>query len=292
MKEDAFFWQYLRDPEFPFCVLTYSTAAKADVMHWHDYLEIALCTGGEGAFLFEEKTYRVQPGDVFIINNQEKHVAITRGADTCDMELLLFLPQIISPPGNVYHTNEYLAPFWYNTSSFQHKVSSESVCSKQISQEMEEMKMLLKNKPRFYQSICDSSLRKILALLLEHYGNMKQTEDQDPSDRKRVSIDKALQYIHKHVSEHITLTELADLTDLSQSRFRHVFKEMMHMSFKEYLNKIRISKAQELLLRTNMSISTIIDQVGYTNEYYFYKLFEKTTDMTPSQYRNEYRLVV
>ena len=65
----------------------------------------------------------------------------------------------------------------------------------------------------------------------------------------------------------------------------------MNMTPKAYLSLLRVRKAQELLLSTDMAVSSIISHIGYTNENYFYKLFEKNIGMTPAQYRSEYRLV-
>jgi len=73
----VFFWQHDLDPAFPLSVLEYETRDTDDQMHWHEYLEIALCLQGGGQFLFGRRSYPAEPGDVFLIDDAEPHVGVT-----------------------------------------------------------------------------------------------------------------------------------------------------------------------------------------------------------------------
>jgi YesN/AraC family two-component response regulator len=53
----------------------------------------------------------------------------------------------------------------------------------------------------------------------------------------------------------------------------------------DYLAKLRIEKARELLLKTQLNIDTIAEQVGHVNKAYFSKVFKKFTGVTPGEYR-------
>src|SRR5450759_3267717 len=72
----VFFWQHDLDPAFPLSVLEYETRDADDQMHWHEYLEIALCLQGGGQFLFGRRSYPAEPGDVFLIDDAEPHVGV------------------------------------------------------------------------------------------------------------------------------------------------------------------------------------------------------------------------
>ncbi len=67
---------------------------------------------------------------------------------------------------------------------------------------------------------------------------------------------------------------------------RRSFKKAFHMTMTDYYNKQKINYANYLLQRTDYTIEEICDFVGYTNLSYFYKLFLKTTGVTPSKARN------
>lgn len=59
----------------------------------------------------------------------------------------------------------------------------------------------------------------------------------------------------------------------------------MNCNFRSYLNNIRIEKAKELLANTDLSLADIGNQVGFTDQSYFNKIFRKHENLTPGQYR-------
>lgn len=59
------------------------------------------------------------------------------------------------------------------------------------------------------------------------------------------------------------------------------------MTYTEYLQHLRLQKAEELLLHTRLTIDAIAAEVGYKNKGYFYKIFTERHRMTPAQFRKE-----
>ena len=59
------------------------------------------------------------------------------------------------------------------------------------------------------------------------------------------------------------------------------------MTYTEYLQHLRLQKAEELLLHTRLTIDAIAAEVGYKNKGYFYRIFTKRHRMTPAQFRKE-----
>src|ERR1035437_2006345 len=94
----VFFWRYNLEPEFPLRVLEYE-AAPGDLMHSHDYLEVALCLDGSGRFRFGQREDPIEPGDVFLIGNCEAHVAVADPDIHLRLLLALFLPEFLAAPG-------------------------------------------------------------------------------------------------------------------------------------------------------------------------------------------------
>jgi len=64
-----------------------------------------------------------------------------------------------------------------------------------------------------------------------------------------------------------------------------LFKRELKINFVDYLHKIRIQKAQELLKNQNLKTYQVANMVGFSNEKYFSQLFKKYTGLTPTQYR-------
>lgn len=80
--------------------------------------------------------------------------------------------------------------------------------------------------------------------------------------------------------------KMASLCNLSKSRFLHLFKEQKGISPMQYLIKLRIDKAKELMIHSSISIQDVANLVGYSDPLYFSRLFKKYNGCSPRQYIN------
>lgn len=98
-------------------------------------------------------------------------------------------------------------------------------------------------------------------------------------------IRTAKEYVREHLSEIITIADVARQSGLSSSYFSVVFKQETGINFKDYLTEQRIEKAKNLLRTTNDIIPIISKKVGYTDARYFSNQFEKIVGLKPAKYR-------
>lgn len=105
------------------------------------------------------------------------------------------------------------------------------------------------------------------------------------SDKNSKFIKEATKYISSHFSENITLNDLADILHLNPSYLSSLFKNTTGLSYKEYLNRVRIEEAKRLLSSTDYPIMEIAVACGFNDQSYFTKIFKKHTGMTPKHYR-------
>ncbi len=98
-------------------------------------------------------------------------------------------------------------------------------------------------------------------------------------------IDSALSYIKENYANKITVCDIAQSVNLSESHFFSVFKKQTGVSPMAYLNGYRLSLAAELIVKTSKTISEISDLTGIRDPIYFNKLFRKAYQMSPSEYR-------
>lgn len=101
-------------------------------------------------------------------------------------------------------------------------------------------------------------------------------------------IDQLHEYIHEHYAEQLTLSGLAKHFHFNPTYLSSYFSAHAKEGFSEYLNKIRIDKAAELLRENRFTISEISGKVGYSEHSYFCKVFKKSTGQSPSTYRKKY----
>ena len=98
-------------------------------------------------------------------------------------------------------------------------------------------------------------------------------------------VQRALTYITEHYAEQITIQDLANISNMSESNLYPVFKRHMGSSPISYLNNFRLSLAANQMIETDKTINEISDAVGISDPLYFSKLFKKIYKMTPRQYR-------
>jgi two-component system, response regulator YesN len=110
------------------------------------------------------------------------------------------------------------------------------------------------------------------------------------SKRKASSMDKivhsVVRYINDHVSEDLSLTDLASHAGLSKNYLCYVFKKEMKTTLLNYIVDVRMRRARELLRDGNHRMYEVGDMVGYHDYAYFSQIFKRQTGMTPSEYRS------
>jgi len=102
--------------------------------------------------------------------------------------------------------------------------------------------------------------------------------------RNRVII-KALKFINKNYSnKELSLAKVSEYVELSTCHLSTLFTKEVEISFKDYLTRVRIEKAKELINSTNLKMYEISDQVGYANVEHFSRVFKKATGICPNQF--------
>ncbi|WP_438717655.1 response regulator [Enterococcus sp. AZ109] len=99
---------------------------------------------------------------------------------------------------------------------------------------------------------------------------------------------QVIEIVRKDYSQDLNLKLVADELHLNAVYLGQLFKKEMHSSFAQYLNQVRIKKAQQLLLYSNQNINEIADETGYNNTNYFSKMFKKLNGITPKEFREQY----
>ncbi|MDU3525499.1 AraC family transcriptional regulator [Clostridium sp.] len=112
----------------------------------------------------------------------------------------------------------------------------------------------------------------------------KRTRKSDVSLDPRIQV--VVDYIILHPTEQYTISKMSRMAELSESRFRTLFKQQVGKNPLEYLNEIRVMTAARKLLVSGDNISDIAYEVGYEDANYFSRIFKKFFCITPKQYRD------
>lgn len=100
-------------------------------------------------------------------------------------------------------------------------------------------------------------------------------------------VDESLNYIKENYTREIDLDSVANAVFVNPQYFSKVFKKTLGISFSEYVNRLRINHACNLLITTDWPINNISIEAGFNNVSYFNRVFKQLMNITPYRYREE-----
>ena len=130
--------------------------------------------------------------------------------------------------------------------------------------------------------ICSGIMQAILALL----SNELYKKNPHTGEKGKDKISEVISHIKMVPNLNITVSECADFCKMSKVHFSRFFKQITGMPPVQFVLKIRIDRAKELLDFTDKSIAEIAEASGFPDQNYFARTFKKITGMSPTQYRN------
>ena len=105
-------------------------------------------------------------------------------------------------------------------------------------------------------------------------------------DKGNLYVRQAMRYISDHYAQRLTLEIVAAHVHLSSCYFSTLFREVVGVSFREYLLRVRVEESKRLLLSPeNISLTDIAISVGFPDQSYYCKAFKRVVGLTPGKYR-------
>lgn len=126
---------------------------------------------------------------------------------------------------------------------------------------------------------------QLLAIFAQHLSLISNQIVVQQRSAEPPVITKAKEYIASHQMEDLTLTEVARAVNTSTFYFCKMFKKVTGLNFTDYVSRIRIERAKNLLLNRNLRISEIAYEVGFQSLTHFNRVFKKILGVSPTQYR-------
>lgn len=141
--------------------------------------------------------------------------------------------------------------------------------------------------PRWYVST-KVPLFDVAGTVIGLAGAMYRIEQQEELTRYFQELYPVVRYIEQHYAESISMEAMARRVGLSTTHFNRRFRQLLRMTPREYLQKVRVQAAQRLLTEGSTALSEIAAAVGYTDQSHFTKRFREITGMTPGAYRRRF----
>ncbi|BBI31067.1 helix-turn-helix transcriptional regulator [Cohnella abietis] len=128
---------------------------------------------------------------------------------------------------------------------------------------------------------------KLIAHLLEATSNQISVSKHQVKHKSRAAVDLLIDYMDWRYKENITLEALAGCVSLDPSYLVRLFKKHVNMTPFEYLRDLRLKAAASYLSGSDMPISAIIQETGFTSVHYFTRLFKARYGQSPAEWRKQ-----
>jgi AraC-like DNA-binding protein len=129
------------------------------------------------------------------------------------------------------------------------------------------------------------SMVKLLAIFAQHLAMVSNQVIIQQENAESPVIMRAKDYICEHQSEKLSLGQVAKAVNMSAFYFCKMFKKVTGVNFTDYLSRVRIEKAKNLLLNPNLRVSEIAFEVGFQSLTHFNRVFKKLLGQSPTDYR-------
>ena len=128
------------------------------------------------------------------------------------------------------------------------------------------------------------SLTQVLVIhLLRHYSTFTQPITFENRTLTDTRLQQAIEYIHAHLDRDLSLVEIAEVVNISPTYFASLFKRATGIPPHKYVIQQRVERAKLLLLKTDLAISDIALQVGFSNQSHLTRHFKRLLGVTPKQ---------
>lgn len=271
------------NPNFPIKMGKSGPVPKNDgfLAHWHEHVEMLYFVSGSASVGCGSKNYEVETGDLIIVNSSELHKLESKDNNLVYYCIIYDLPLLLGSESDTCNT-KYLSQISQNRILFKNQIRQDRECNDCIEKMLSEYEHAVFG---YELEIKSLMLHLITILLRNHVDRTLTPEEHDRKMQMLFRFEKLFQYIEVHYASPITTQSCASHLNLSLSHFCHIFKEVTGQGLTDYVNRIRISKAQTLLQGTDMSITEIALAVGFNDLGYFTRFFKKVTKTTPSGFR-------
>jgi AraC-like DNA-binding protein len=250
-------------------------------LHWHSAIEIIMPLKCEYHVRLLKESYRLRERDILIIPSCEPHcITVPSAAEKGKRIILLFEPALLySLPGLAESMSVMYSPNLLNGENTPE--IHEIMRSILLDIHGEFLRADALKEPAIYARIID-----LCVTLIRYYGS-GNTPEAVPRGRQKyiVKLNAVFEYIDKHVSEELTLENVAGVAHFSKYHFERIFKKYTNSSFHQYLKYLRVKKAAVLLLNPKLAITEAAQEAGFESIATFNRAFKEIENCPPSEYK-------
>lgn len=271
-----------------FCCCHIFQEGEKTQLHTHDYLELSYVVEGEFRQKISGRDIIFHKGELCLIDKNCVHQDYLLGRESVVL-FLGFSNDMFTEVMNENVSTEKIISFlqsamlkqknlqqylWFKTSA-----ETEEILNKVFEQLISEL--LLNDAGSLF--ICKGLMMRVFRVLSTDCEFSLSRELR--REMSWIVYEEVTEYIAHHYAT-VTTKELVEIFHFQEDYFNRLIRSKAGISYSEYVQKVRLEKAEKLLHTSEMTVEQVAEAVGYQNKGYFYKIFKKEFGMTPRQMRN------
>lgn len=253
-------------------------------VHFHDFSELAIITGGKAVHIIDGSEYSIQPGDIYVIKGNTTHgfsqvknlslynIAYTENEPVLEYEYLRIM--------SGFQALFFVEPIYRKQLNFEHRLHLGYQDMVFVESILKIMAGENKDNPQ-YDRILRIYFTSFITFLSRQYEQMND-------ESKITSISDTLAFIEKNYTQQITIEELSQMAHLSNRHFIRLFIQNYGITPKQYIMQLRLRYACRQLEQSVKNISDIALESGFSDTNYFTSFFKSKMNKSPKEYRSHF----
>jgi AraC-like DNA-binding protein len=253
--------------------------------HWHTDVEIIYVCEGSIRIGINSESRLLHAGDIAICSSGDIHYYDSTST-TSTIILVIFHPSLIGCTGSWPTQSRFLSPFMDGN----HATKKPFVVLPKHHQEITELILKIKQevdkKESHYENVTTGMIHTLCGLLLRHIPSRQIDLSGDNRRILNMKImQEVLDYLEANYMNGVKLEEAAQQAKMSLFHFSRFFKNITGMSYTSYLNRLRVDKAEEMIMSTHQTMLEIAFECGFTNVRTFNRVFKQLKKCKPTDLR-------
>ena len=255
-------------------------ASVACAAHIHKAVELLYIKSGSYTLLLDGVEHEIEKGDLVLFCSNAIHHVFTKNLPENEYYVIKISPTFFLQFSTQEEGTEYVMRFAINRKENKNIWKREELEGTSLLAALQSL--IDEHENAKYASQVAIKL-KIMELLVEILRSDSTTDTKVPHNQTASLIYNTMVYVRNHYAEDMDERELARSLGMSYSYFSRSFKRVTGITFKQYLNRIRVNQAEKLLCRGSASVSEIATKCGYNSISYFINVYKSITGKTPYQ---------